>query len=179
MHSEMSVDIRGDIDRVWDYAAATDRWPRFLPHYRYVTVVQSQQGTTRRIVEMAAWRGRIPIRWLSVVETVPDERRIVFEHIGGAARGMLVEWRIVQHDGFVRATIFHELSTSLYAIVRSRLGEYVLGRHFIEPVAGRTLGCIKELVEAEAEGGTRRPSEGPRRMEAGQIGARAASDRDA
>lgn len=149
MYTQNSVDIYGDIGRIWDYAAAIERWPQFLPHYRYVTVVQAQPGTTRRIVEMAAWRGRIPVRWLSVVETVPDDRRIIFEHIGGAARGMLVEWRIVQHDGIVRVSISHQLD-SPYALIRSRFGEYVLGKHFIEPVAGRTLARIKELVEAEA-----------------------------
>ena len=177
MHTENTVSMASDVDTIVALAADVERWPVILPHYRWVTLLAG--GGDRKTVEMAARRGRIPIRWLSVVETAPDERRIVFEHIGGAARGMLVEWRIVQHDGFVRATIFHELSASPYAIVRSRLGEYILGKHFIEPVAGRTLGRIKELVEAEAEGGARRPGEGPRRMGAGQIGARAASDYDA
>ena len=149
MQLETSVDIRGDLERVWELGSAVNRWPEFLPHYRYVTVVQAQPGTTRRIVEMAAWRGRIPIRWLSVIETVPDEHRIIFEHIGGAARGMTVEWRITQHDGFVRAAIAHQL-TSPYAIIRSPLGEFILGRHFIDYVASRTLARIKQLVESEA-----------------------------
>lgn len=147
--TENSADIRGDIDRLWALAAAVERWPAILPHYRYVTVIQEQDAGARRIVEMAAWRGRLPVRWLSVVEAVPAARRLLFDHIGGAARGMHVEWHIVQHDGFVRASITHELD-SPYAIVRSRLGEYILGEQFVAYVAGRTLGRMKELVEAEA-----------------------------
>lgn len=147
MHTETSVDIWGDIERVWELAARVERWPAILPHYRYVTVVQKRGN--RRIVEMAARRGQLPVRWLSVVEALPASRRIVFYHIGGVARGMAVEWRIVQHDGFVRATIVHDLN-SPYAIIRSRLGAYILGTHFVEYIAGRTLRRIKDLVEAGA-----------------------------
>ncbi|MDP9373699.1 MAG: hypothetical protein M3Q65_14855 [Chloroflexota bacterium] len=151
MHSEIHVDIHGDIDRVYALASAVERWPAILPHYRYVTVIQeSREAPPRRIVEMSARRGPLPARWLAVVEPVPAERRILFQHIGGAARGMEVEWRIVQHDGFVRATISHRLDASPYAIVRSRFGESILGEQFINPIAGRTLGRIKHLVEAEA-----------------------------
>jgi uncharacterized membrane protein len=147
MHSQMAVEIRGDIERVWALASAVERWPEILPHYRYVTVVQERPDPPRQILEMAAWRGRIPIRWLSIVELVPAERRILFHHIGGAARGMDVEWRIVQQGDIVRASIDHDLD-SPYAIIRSRLGEYILGHHFIDAVAGRTLRRMKELVEA-------------------------------
>ena len=148
MHSEISVDIYGDIEELWALASQVERWPVILPHYRYVDLLEVDGA--RRTVEMAAWRGWIPLRWRSVVEALPAERRILFEHVGGGARGMAVEWRIVQHDGFVRATIRHRLDASPYAIVRSRFGEYILGRQFIDPIAGRTLGRIKELVEAEA-----------------------------
>lgn len=147
MHTENSVDIRGDIGRVWELASAVERWPEILPHYRFVTTVQ--ESGPRRIVEMAAWRGRVPIRWLAVFEPLPADRRLLFDHIGGGARGMQVEWTIVQHDDYVRATITHEL-TSPYAIIRNPLGEYILGTQFVGYVANRTLARIKELVEAEA-----------------------------
>jgi uncharacterized membrane protein len=151
MHSEMSVEIRGDIERVWALASAVERWPAILPHYRYVTVVQERAAPARQIVEMAARRGPFPIRWLSVVELVPAERRILFHHIGGAGRGMEVEWRIIERDGLVRATILHDLD-SPYAIIRSRLGEYILGHQVVDYVAGRTLRRMKELVESGRSG---------------------------
>lgn len=151
MNTEMHVDIRGDIDRVWALASAVDRWPAILPHYRYVTVVQERADPPRQILEMAAWRGVFPVRWLSVVEPRPAERRILFHHIGGAARGMEVAWTIDQRGGLVRATITHAL-ISPYWIIRSRLGEYILGRHVVDYVAGRTLRRIKELVESGERG---------------------------
>jgi hypothetical protein len=63
---------------------------------------------------------------------------------------MAVEWRIVQHDGFVRATIVHQLDNLHHRIVRTRLGRYILAEQLIAPVAGRTLGRMKQLVEAGA-----------------------------
>ena len=148
MHSEISVDIYGDIEDLWALASQVERWPVILPHYRYVDLLGIDGP--RRTVEMAAWRGWIPLRWRSIVEALPAERRIRFEHVGGGARGMAVEWRIVQHDGFVRATIIHRLDNLHYRIVRTQLGRYVLAEQLITPVAGRTLRRMKQLVEAGA-----------------------------
>lgn len=145
MHTENSVDIDGDIDEVWELASRVERWPVILPHYRYVRVL-AEDGP-RRTVAMGARRDWLPVAWTAIVEPLPATRRLRFEHIGGVARGMRVEWRIVQHDRFVRATIAHEL-TSPYWLIRSRLGEYILGRHFVAYIAGQTLHRIKRLVEA-------------------------------
>jgi uncharacterized membrane protein len=147
--SEMSVDVRGDIDELWRLAANVPQWAEYLPHYRYIRVLAEHDG--QRTVTLAARRGFIPITWTSTLALVPAERRILFEHVGGKARGMLVEWRIVQHDGFVRATIWHDLRHLQIPFVASRFGRYVLADQFIEPVAGRTLGCMKVLVEEQAQ----------------------------
>ncbi|MGN6811870.1 MAG: methyltransferase [Thermomicrobiales bacterium] len=143
--SEMSVDVYGDIELLWRFASDVPRWAEFLPHYRYVRVLADHDE--QRAVEMAARRGIIPIAWASTLVLDLAKRRIIFEHIGGKARGMLVEWRIVQHDGFVRATIWHDLRHLQLPFVASRFGRYVLADQFIEPVAGRTLDCMKALVE--------------------------------
>ncbi|HEU5328704.1 MAG TPA: methyltransferase, partial [Thermomicrobiales bacterium] len=143
--SEMSVDVYGDIERLWQFASDVPRWAEFLPHYRYIRVVAEHDG--QRTVTMAARRGVVPIAWTSTLALDPAERRIIFEHIGGKARGMLVEWRIVQHEGFVRATIWHDLRLLQIPFVASRFGRYILADQFIEPVAGRTLGRMKALVE--------------------------------
>jgi protein-S-isoprenylcysteine O-methyltransferase Ste14/ribosome-associated toxin RatA of RatAB toxin-antitoxin module len=145
--SAMSVDVRGDIERLWQLASDVPRWAEFLPHYRYVRVLAENDG--QRTVTMAARRGVIPIIWTSTLALDPAERRILFEHIGGKARGMLVEWRLVQHEGFVRATIWHDLRHLQIPFVASRFGRYALADQFIEPVAGRTLGCMKALVEEQ------------------------------
>src|SRR3712207_8873890 len=92
MHSEISVDIFGDIEELWELASQVERWPVILPHYRYVDLLGTDGP--RRTVEMAAWRGWIPPRWRSVVEALPAERRILFEHVGGGARGNAGQARI-------------------------------------------------------------------------------------
>jgi protein-S-isoprenylcysteine O-methyltransferase Ste14/ribosome-associated toxin RatA of RatAB toxin-antitoxin module len=145
--SAMSVDVRGDLDALWRLASDVPHWPEFLPHYRSIHVLAEHGG--QRTVTMAARRGVIPITWISTLALDPVAHRILFEHIGGKARGMLVEWRLVQHDGFVRATIRHDLRPLRIPFVASRLGRYLLADQFIEPVAGRTLGCMKALVEGQ------------------------------
>jgi ribosome-associated toxin RatA of RatAB toxin-antitoxin module len=142
----MSVDVRGDIDRLYALASDVPRWAEFLPHYRYVRVLATE-GAQRTVV-MAARRGPMPLRWRSVLELVPEERRIIFQHIGGPARGMYVEWRIEQHEGYARATITHDLDRLAYPIVAMPLGRYILAHWFIDPVAGKTLGYMRDLVES-------------------------------
>ena len=146
------VDVRGDIDHLYTLVAAVPRWAEFLPHYRYVRVIEDGGAPPeQQTVAMSAWRGWIPLTWRSHLEVRPEERRIIFRHIGGGARGMAVEWRLTQGDGISRATIAHDLTNLAYRIVASRLGQYVLGEQLINPVAGRTLETMKRWVEAGAD----------------------------
>lgn len=145
------VDVRGDIEHLYALAAAVPRWAEFLPHYRYVRVIDDDSTPPgQQTVAMSAWRGWLPLTWRSYLELRPAERRLLFRHVGGGARGMAVEWRLEQHDGVARATITHDLSRLAYRIVASPLGHYVLGRQMINPVAGRTLATMRRWVEAGA-----------------------------
>src|SRR5260370_1423385 len=96
--------------------------------------------TIRRSSGTSSWRCR--------QELVPDERRIVFEHIGGITKGMDVEWRIVQDSDAVRVTIEHELSYPI-PLLGPLFAEYIVGRLFVHNIAGKTLRCIKQIVENE------------------------------
>ena len=146
METAMSVDVRGEGERLYELASDVPRWAEFLPHYRYIRVLATN-GPQRTVV-MAARRGWIPLRWTSVLELVPQERRIIFQHVGGPARGMQVEWTIEQRDGFARATIRHDLRRLAHRIVATPLGRYILAHWFIDPVAGKTLRCMRDLVES-------------------------------
>lgn len=139
--------IRGDPERIYQWAAAVEEWPTFLPHYRWVRV-HGREGN-RRTVEMAAWRAGIPIRWMSHQWLWPEERRITFRHIGGLSRGMEVEWRIEAAEGReapVRVSITHDLRLTV-PVVRSRVGQWVVGELFVKAVAARTLRCLKQRIE--------------------------------
>jgi len=56
------VDVRGDIDHVYALAAAVPRWAEFLPHYRYVRVIEdARMPPGQQTVAMSAWRGWLPL----------------------------------------------------------------------------------------------------------------------
>ena len=150
MQTAISIDVHGDSTQLYALAAAVPHWAEFLPHYRYVRVLRT--NGPQRTVAMSARRGWMPISWKSILELVPDERRVIFQHVGGMARGMYVEWRIEPRaDGSVRATITHDLSRLTNPIVAWPLGRYILTHHFIDPVASRTLNCMKHLIESGDE----------------------------
>ncbi len=141
------IDIAAPWERVFALAADIERWPERLPHYRRVRVLQRQGRRTA--AEMAARRGRIPVRWLSLQEVRPEERRILFTHTGGPTRGMAVEWAFTPSPAGVRVVIVHDLP---WRPPLAWIGEAIVGRLFIAPIAARTLGRVKALVEAGGTG---------------------------
>ncbi len=62
-HTENTIVIDAPAATIYHFAAATERWPMYLPHYRYVHVLE-QRGNTR-VVEMGASRSGIPISWVA------------------------------------------------------------------------------------------------------------------
>ncbi|MEA2594516.1 MAG: hypothetical protein QOF01_985, partial [Thermomicrobiales bacterium] len=66
MHTENRIEIRAGLDRIVELATDVERWPVILPHYRWVTLLEG--GGDRKVVEMAARRDRIPVRWRAIQE---------------------------------------------------------------------------------------------------------------
>ena len=142
MHLESVVTVAAPWERVFALAADVERWAERLPHYRWVRVLE--RDGRRTVVEMAARRGRIPLRWRAVQEVRPEERRILFTHIAGPTRGMRVEWFFEPGTDGVRVGIKHDLRWPAPFQV---IAESVVGRFFIAHVAGQTLRRIKMLSE--------------------------------
>lgn len=136
--------IHGTPEAIMALAFDLPRWPSFLPHYRWVKVLEEHGDS--ETVEMACWRTGIPLKWRSHLWVRPDERRMRFKHIAGPARGMDVEWQLEETDAGVRVTIRHDLSLEV-PVVRSALGRWIVGEVFVSAVAGRTLACLKQAVE--------------------------------
>jgi ribosome-associated toxin RatA of RatAB toxin-antitoxin module len=147
MHTQNAITIRGPIERVFELAARVEDWPRLLPHYRWVTLIA--HNGNQKIVEMAAQRDGFPVKWTSVQELFPEEGRITFRHIKGVTRGMAVEWRLVQRGDSVYVTIDHEWSPRWPLV--GKWASRQIGVLFIQNVAGKTLGRIRQIVEAEQE----------------------------
>lgn len=138
------VEIAAPAREVMRLAFDLPRWPEFLPHYRWVRVLE--ECGDRRTVEMACRRSGIPLKWRSHLWVDPAGGRMRFRHVGGPARGMEVEWRLEERDGRTKVTIRHDLSLEA-PLVRTGLGRWVVGEVFVSAVAGRTLRCLKAAVE--------------------------------
>jgi uncharacterized membrane protein len=139
-----SVEIAAPAERIYALAAATERWPQILPHYRYVRVL-SNEGS-RRTVAMGAWRDVFPIRWVAEQTNDPHRPHIAFHHIRGWTRGMDVEWRFEPSAIGTRVTIEHRLAFA-FPIAAEWLGRHVVSGYFIHGVARKTLARMKELAE--------------------------------
>lgn len=144
MRTKDSILVEADIDKVFDVAADVERWPEILPHYRWVKVLDVYSGNPK--VEMAARRGWIPVKWTAVQTVRPAKYCIRYVHTGGPTRGMKVEWRLKKEGRSVRITIVHDLTLDA-PIVRSVIGQWVVGNIFVHYIATQTLHRMKELLE--------------------------------
>lgn len=143
-HADNDIWIRATPEAVMELAFDLPRWPEFLPHYRWVTVLED--AGERQTVEMACYRGGIPLKWRSHLWVRRAERRMRFLHVEGPARGMDVEWSVEPEGEGARVTIHHALTLQT-PVIRSALGQWVVGDLFVKAVAGQTLACLKKAVE--------------------------------
>lgn len=153
MHAETAVDIRGPLARIVALAADVEDWPRILPHYRWVTLLEG--GGDRKVVEMAARRGRVPLRWRAIqtIDRSGATPIIAYQHVWGVTRGMAVAWTFQERPDGVHVTIRHDFRPP-WPLIGDGVADRVIGPHFIDYVARRTLGAIKSIVEREAGAGS-------------------------
>jgi hypothetical protein len=97
---------------------------------------------------MAARRGRIPVKWRARqdVERNGSTPIIRFHHVGGVTKGMDVAWTFEPTPDAVLVTIDHAF-TPPWPLVGNLVANHVIGPHFIEAIAGKTLATIKGIVE--------------------------------
>jgi ribosome-associated toxin RatA of RatAB toxin-antitoxin module len=138
------IDIDADPQTIFRFASATERWPEYLPHYRWVRVLEDRGAT--RLVEMAARRDWIPLRWVAEQTNDPSRPHIAFRHVRGWTRGMEVEWLFEPISGGTRVTIAHRLNFR-FPVAAEWLGKHVVSDFFIDYVVGRTLVRMKQLAE--------------------------------
>jgi uncharacterized membrane protein len=139
------ITIAAPASAIYAFAAATERWPEILPHYRRVEVL-SQAGPVRTVA-MAAWRDAIPISWVAEQIDDPERPSIRFHHVRGWTRGMDVEWRFEPVEGGTRVIIEHRLQFA-FPVAADWLGRHVVGDFFVENVARKTLARMKTLAES-------------------------------
>ncbi len=148
MRTQNTLVMRADPDLVFRLAANIQDWPKLLPHYRYVVV--EEQTERHKIARMGASRDGFPVKWRTRQELVPEERRILFQHIGGVTKGMDVEWRLVPNEDGVTVTITHDLRYPV-PLLGPLFARYIVGGLFVHNIAGKTLRCFKEIAEREGQ----------------------------
>ena len=145
MHTENSIIIRGDIERIFALASAVEAWPRWLPHYRRVTVLSGD--STERLVEMAAHRDGFPVRWTARQRLEPAQHRMHFTHVRGISRGMHVTWFLAADGPLVHVRIVHDLTWG-WPPIGPLVAKYIIGELFVSNIASKTLRTIKQHIEA-------------------------------
>jgi len=145
MHTENSIEIRGNIDQVFAMAADVEAWPRLLPHYRWVKVLSGT--TTERLVEMAAHRDGFPVWWVAHQRLDPANHQIHFTHMRGISRGMEVTWFLETDGRVVHVRIVHTL-TLRWPLIGPFVAHYIIGRLFVHNIATKTLRTIKYHIES-------------------------------
>lgn len=138
MEVRNEIVINAPPERIYRYASDTEHWAEYLPHYRFVHVLERKPDC--QIVEMAARRSGIPVRWRAEQRNDPQTPSIHFRHLASWTKGMEVEWRFEPVAGGTRVSIEH----------RSHLRfpmDWIVGKLFIDHIATRTLRRIKALSE--------------------------------
>ena len=129
--------------RIFEVAADLEKWPTFLPHYRYIRYLE--KGANRNVVRMAARRGNIPVSWVSEEVIDPDKYEVRFRHLKAWTKGMEVVWTFVEQPSGVLVSIAHDLHFRIPPL--SPIAEPIIGRFFIGYVANQTLKHMKAYVE--------------------------------
>lgn len=146
MKTRTAISMRASPMTIYRLAAAVERWPELLPHYRWVTLLE--RNGNRKLVEMAATRDGFPVKWTALQELDPDTPAIRFRHVQGLTTGMEVEWRFERQGEETLVAIHHHLELR-WPLIGRWAAESVIGPHFIDNIAGKTLRRMKALAEAE------------------------------
>lgn len=157
LHTATSIQIKAPRERVFAMVSDLARWPEWLPHYRHIHFRGA--GQRGQIVEMAALRSGIPISWTSEYWPDPRSLELHFLHLTKWTKDMKVVWTLTPTRDGTRVEIVHDLRFRVPLL--GWLAEPIIGRFFIDHVAGQTLASFKALLESAAEPARAMPSMHP------------------
>jgi ribosome-associated toxin RatA of RatAB toxin-antitoxin module len=155
----VSIDVTAPAQLVFRLARDVERWPRLLPHYVAVDVVERRPdgSVVARLVARRPFVPllglALPVVWVSRSWSEPATRALRFVHLAGATRGMDVTWRIEDTLDGCRVTIEHVFAPRVPGWAA------FVDRGFTRPIAGRTLATFKALAEALVSETARETSE--------------------
>lgn len=130
--------VHAPMEKIFQLAAAVEKWPEHLPHYRYVkfngdVVSMSANRPFTTFIGSFNW----PTWWRSEMYVDELKPSIRFYHVGGITAGMDVEWEF-HNDGVAGA----RGANTLVRIVHIWDGPWWLGRTFGRLAAKRLIGPV-------------------------------------
>jgi ribosome-associated toxin RatA of RatAB toxin-antitoxin module len=148
--------VRAPVERMFEIAADVERWPSWLPHYRYVRYRQRMEDSG--IVEMSAKRPFGPLGWptwwVSLMEVHHpvngDYPSIRFRHIEGITTRMEVEWSfepVTEGTGGTAVTVLHLWNGPSWPLIGTLAARAVIGPVFVHGIASRTLEGLARVAE--------------------------------
>lgn len=147
--------VRAPVAHAFAAGAAVERWPEWLPHYRWVRWLERHD--TGGVVEMAAWRPfgpfNYPTWWVSEMTIERDAPRVRYRHVRGITRGMDVAWEFAPRENATLVTITHQWSGPRWPLIGRPVANLVIGPVFIHGIASRTLAGIGRQAEARVAAG--------------------------
>jgi hypothetical protein len=138
--------IQAPLKAVYQAAERIVDWPKFLPHYRWVTLFE-EQGLERH-VEMAASRDGFPCLWQSLQVLHPKKNKIYFRHTRSTwSQGMEVWWILEPlKGGSTKVSITHDMPPSANVLM-NWFRQYIVGDFFVHNIASKTLAGMKLHLE--------------------------------
>lgn len=150
MRTVDALRTRAPIERAFAAACDVERWPDFLPHYRWVRM--RERRPDGGLVEMSAWRHFGPLGWptwwVSEMTVLPGDHTILYRHVGGITTGMDVAWRLTPDGAGTHVEIVHEWTGPRWPLVGRFAADRVIGPVFIHHIASRTLAGVTRRAEA-------------------------------
>jgi ribosome-associated toxin RatA of RatAB toxin-antitoxin module len=144
--------IHADLRRLYGMACDVERWPEWLPHYRWVRF--HRRHATGGLVEMSANRPFGPVDWptwwLSEMTLEPGVPRVRYRHVDGVTTGMDVAWEFAPLGGAVEVTITHRWAGPGWPLIGAFAAAAVIGPVFVHGIASRTLEGIARRAEGSA-----------------------------
>lgn len=135
---------------VFDTVRDVELWPRLLPHYRWVRMLE-RDTDGGGIVEMSAYRpfGRLnwPTWWRSLMEVDHARPAVRFRHIGGVTTGMDVDWSFADNVGGTDISLVHVWDGPPWPLIGGFAATAVIGPVFVHGIASRTLSGLVRAVE--------------------------------
>lgn len=149
MRTVDAIHVAAPVERAFHHAITVTRWPAWLPHYRYVRILEQREG--RQLVEMSAncpfgpldW----PTWWTSEMWIDHARHTVRYRHIRGVTRGMEVEWTIRPAGAGTDITLVHDWDGPAWPLVGWSAANWVIGPVFVHGIATRTLAGLKRAAE--------------------------------